>query len=100
MEKEGHGDGCEMGVRRLGWRRRVPPACRHGARARGDGRGVDGGGGGGGGGCKALDASSVIGPNEEASGMGRGGVDSLEDCQDCAEALAENRGKGGGGENV
>ena len=38
------------------------------ARARGEGVGVDGGGS-----SKALNASSVIGPNDEASGMGEEG---------------------------
>ena len=74
LKKEGQGDGHGMGAERhLVWRRRVPPACWHRDRAR-DGGAVDGGGdgGGGGGGCKALDTSLVIGPNEEATEMGRG----------------------------
>ena len=60
-------------------------------RARGEGVGVDvDGGGGSGGSSKALNASSVIGSNDEASGMGRGAL----------EARAEDRGEGVGEENL
>ena len=45
----------------------MPLAHRHWARARGE---DSGGGGGGGGGGKALNASSVIGSNDQASGVG------------------------------